>query len=72
LKEVGVPDDEIQNLDAAIEKDKAGGKDPSFSGETGQWYTRLLSRATEGGLGIGLDAVTAGVAKLLSNYFGGS
>jgi AbiTii len=70
LKQIGVPDDEIENLEAAVEQDEVSSNGPSFGGETGRWYTRLLARAAERGLGIGVEAVSTEVAKLLGNYFG--
>jgi hypothetical protein len=70
LRGLGLPGDEIQSLETAIETDKAGGNHPSFKGETGRWYTRLLARAAEGGMKIGVDVVTSEVGKLLGSYFG--
>jgi hypothetical protein len=70
LKEIGLPADEIQKLESAVAEDKGDGKEPSFSGATGRWYTKLLARAAEGGLGVGVDIITNGVAKLLNSYFG--
>ncbi len=70
LKGIGVPDDEIESLESAIEEDKRSGHEPSFSGETGRWYTRLLARAGEGTLRIGVDAVSSEVARFLGSYFG--
>ena len=70
LSEVGIRDDDILQLEEAMRKDQESGMQPSFNGETGRWYTRLLARAAEGGLGVGIDIVTDSVAKILGSYFG--
>ncbi len=70
LKEIGVPGDEIQALEAAVEEDRANGEEPSFSGKTGHWYTGLLARAAKGGVKIGVDVATSEVGKLLGSFFG--
>ena len=70
LSEVGIRDDDILQLEEAMRKDQESGMQPSFNGETGRWYTRLLARAAEGGLGVGIDIVTNSVAKILGSYFG--
>ena len=70
LRELGVPADEIRNLETAVEADNANGKGPSFSGETGRWYSRLLARAAEGGMQIGIDVVTTEIGRLLGSFLG--
>lgn len=71
LSSIGIPADEISNLKAAIEEDKATGGKPTFDGKTGNWFTRLLGRAAKGGLSIGVDVVSSAVAKALTSFIGG-
>jgi hypothetical protein len=68
LKGVGVPYDEIVNLQQAINEDIENGGNPSFEGKTGHWYTGLLARAAKGGLKVGVDVLTGAVGKALAAY----
>jgi hypothetical protein len=71
LASIGIPPDELSNLELALEADRAAGRKPSFEGEMGNWFTRLVGRAAKGGLSIGVDVVSSAAAKALTNYIGG-
>ena len=71
LTSIGIPVDELSSLQTAIEADHATGRKPSFDGETGNWFTRLVGRAAKGGLSVGVDVVSSTVAKALTSYMGG-
>jgi hypothetical protein len=71
LTTIGIPPDEIDGLQRAIAADRANGGKPSFEGQTGNWFSRLIGRAAKGGLSVGVDVVSSTVAKALNNYLGG-
>jgi len=71
LRSAGIPADEIDQLRHAVEADQTSIGKPSFDGQTGSWFTRLLGKAAKGGLGVGVDVVSGTVAKLLTGYIGG-
>jgi len=70
LRGLGLPEDEIVSLKAAVDADTASGDKPSLEGETGRWYKKLLARAAKGGLQIGVDIVKAEVRKKLGGFLG--
>jgi hypothetical protein len=70
LAKLGIPADEIQNLETAVTDDQAHGGKPSFEGKTGAWFTNLLARAARGTLNASVDVVSAGVGKALSAFLG--
>ncbi len=70
LASIGIPQDELSSLQTALEADRAAGRKPSFEGETGNWFSRLVGRAAKGGLSIGVDVVSSVAAKALTGYFG--
>jgi hypothetical protein len=72
LTDLGLPQDEIDSLQQAVTADRANGGKPSYEGETGNWFTRLVARAAKGGLTVGVDVVSSTVSKALTAYFGGS
>lgn len=71
LTDLGIPQDEIDSLQHAINADRTNGVKPSFEGEIGNWFTRLIARAAKGGLSVGVDVVSGTVSKALIGYFGG-
>jgi len=71
LTSIGIPPDEIASLHASLEADRAAGRKPSFEGETGNWFTKLVGRAAKGGLSVGVEIVSSVAAKALTNYMGG-
>jgi hypothetical protein len=71
LTTIGIPPDEIDGLQRAIAVDHANGGKPSFEGQTGNWFSRLVGRAARGGLSVGVDVVSSTVAKALNDYLGG-
>jgi hypothetical protein len=70
LTTLGIPADEITSLQRAMDEDRESGRKPSFEGKTGNWFTKLLGRAAQGALRVGVDGVASGVSKALSDYFG--
>lgn len=64
----GLPTSDIDDLKLAFEKDRESLGKPSFEGETGKWYQRLLSKAASGALKIGTNAVTGAIAAALTHY----
>jgi hypothetical protein len=72
LIDLGIPQDEIDSLQRAVTTDRAHDGKPSYEGETGNWFARLVARAAKGGLGVGVDVVSSAVSKALTAYFGGS
>ncbi len=72
LTDLGIPQDEIDNLGRAVAADRANGEEPSYEGETGNWFIRLVERAAKGELSVGVDVVSSTVSKALTAYFGGS
>ena len=70
LTQLGVPSDEIQNLEVAIKEDEAAMGKISFEGKTGGWMARILSRITNGGIDLTLDVASKVITKALSNYMG--
>jgi AbiTii len=72
LASIGLPEDELSSLKTAVEADQAKLGKPSFEGETGTWYTKLLGRAMNGGFKIGTDVLTSVATKALITYISGS
>lgn len=70
LTKAGLPLEEIEGLKQAIASDSGKLGKPSFEGETGTWFTRLLGRAANGAIGVGVDIVSTTVAKVLADYIG--
>jgi hypothetical protein len=70
LSSVGVPEDELDSLEVAVNEDRATLGKPSFEGKTGNWFTQLLGRAAKGTVAVGVDLVSSVVAKSLTNYIG--
>ncbi len=70
LSSIGVPDDELNSLEAAVNEDRATLGGASFEGKTGNWFTQLLGRAAKGTVSVGVDLVSTVVAKSLTNYVG--
>lgn len=70
LSSIGLPEDELDSLEVAVNEDRATLGKPSFEGKTGNWFTQLLGRATKGTVSVGVDLVSSVVAKSLTNYIG--
>jgi hypothetical protein len=71
LGRVGVPTDEIEALKQAIADDKATGR-TALDGKAGNWFTKLLGKAMNGTVSVGVDVVSSTVAKALTTYLQGS
>jgi len=69
LEQAGVPAREIVELKGALAEDKAEGRS-SLDGKTGQWFTRLLTKASTGAVDVGVEVVSSTVAKALTTYLG--
>lgn len=70
LSELGIPQDEIKKLEDALSADKNDLGNPSLEGETGKWYTKLLARAVDKSLELGVDSVVVQVGNALKSYLG--
>jgi hypothetical protein len=71
LAKVGIPEDELKGLRTAIAHDEKKGLTPVISeGKTGHWFTKLLGRAANKTLDVGVDLVSSTVAKTLAAYGG--
>ncbi len=69
LKALGINESDIDELKAAIESDRAGGK-PSLGRKVGEWLGKMLGKAGEGALKVAVDTAAALLPKLISGYLG--
>jgi hypothetical protein len=71
LANAGIPDDELKELRVAIAEDERSGLIPIVSeGKTGNWFTKLLGRAVNKTIDVGVDMVSSTVAKTIAGYSG--
>jgi hypothetical protein len=70
LSSFGLPEDELDSLEVAVNEDRTTLGKPSFEGKTGSWFTQLLGRAAKGTVSVGVDLVSSVVAKSLTTYIG--
>jgi hypothetical protein len=71
LSSAGIPEDELKELRGAIAEDESKRLVPIVSeGKTGNWFTKLLGRAVNKTIGVGVDLVSSTVAKTIAGYSG--
>jgi hypothetical protein len=70
LKAHGVPESEVNELKKALDEDEQQQVDP-LEGKTGNWLTRLMSKAAKGSIKLSKDVATGVVAKLIVSYMTG-
>ncbi len=71
IAEIGIPKPDLERLKLAIKEDEAAGKTPDVAdGNTGKWYSGVVSRAAKGTLKVGAEIVSSVAAKALEAYIG--
>jgi hypothetical protein len=73
LKETGIPESEIQELEKAIKADEADQEAPSgqhFGKGVGKWMGDTVKKAASGAIKIGVDVVASVATKALKDYYG--
>jgi hypothetical protein len=71
LASVGIPEEELKGLRVAIAEDERKQLAPIVSeGNTGKWFVKLLGRAVNKTIDVGVDVVSSTVAKMIAAYSG--
>jgi AbiTii-like protein len=70
LATVGVSASEIAELKRAIDQDRLESGKPSLEGKTGNWLTRLLSRAAQGAMDVSVEQLSTVGVRALMAYLG--
>jgi len=70
LLHIGILEDDIDALKAALQSDKEGTAEIKFGNSVSQWLTKMLSKAANGTLKIGFEAAGNLLAMALSKYLG--
>ena len=69
LRRLGILDREIEDLKSALDGDRKAGS-ATFGRRVGEWCGRMLGKAGEGTLKVGVDVAATIVPKLISGYLG--
>jgi hypothetical protein len=68
---IGVPADELDSLRIAIGQDQTAGVKPMLGeSKTGNWFTKLLGRAANKGIYVGVDLLSSTAAKTIAAFNG--
>jgi hypothetical protein len=72
LREAGLPESDLQELEKAINSDEAEPKpaEHHFGMNVAKWLGDTVKKAGTGALKIGTDVVATVAAKALHNYYG--
>jgi hypothetical protein len=71
LANAGIPEQELKELRVAIAEDESKHLVPIVSeGNTGKWFVKLLGRAVNKTIDVGVDVVSSTVAKTIAAYSG--
>lgn len=70
LTKLGVPTEEIETLRQAINEDDRPSGPNDFGPKTGDWIGRMVSKAANGGLQVGVGAAGNLLAKAILAYYG--
>jgi hypothetical protein len=69
LKNIGLPDADVSDLKAALEKDADGGE-PTLGRRTAMWVKGLGIKFAQAGTQVAVDTVKAEATKLIMKYLG--
>ena len=71
LKKIGVSDDEVDELQEAIQTSDQPLTDNGFSPKISEWVGKISIKAMQGGLKVGGAVAVGVIAKLITTYLGG-
>jgi hypothetical protein len=71
LSAIGIPADELDGLRVAIGQDQTAGVKPVLGeSKTGHWAVKLIGRAANKGIDVGVDIVSSTIAKTIAAFNG--
>ena len=72
LRETGVPEPDLQELEKAIKADEAEPKpaDHHFGKSVGKWMGDAVKKAATGAIKVGTDVIATVATKALKDYYG--
>jgi hypothetical protein len=71
LSAIGIPTDELDALRIAIGQDQTAGVKPVLGeSKTGHWAVKLIGRAANKGIDVGVDLVSSTIAKTIAAFNG--
>ncbi|HDP7123661.1 TPA: hypothetical protein P6415_001025 [Escherichia coli] len=70
LRKLGLADEDIQELNSAIQKDSPPDTSDSFGSKTSEWIGKMVGKAYAGSLKIPGSVAAGVITRLLCNYYG--
>jgi hypothetical protein len=72
VREIGIPDPDVQDLEKAIDADKKASKPEKghFGNNVGRWLGEMMSKAATGAVKAAPEAIATVVTRVLKDYHG--